>query len=189
MSSFFVSEKSEPRIIFRFFSRFLSIFWYNLKFGSLFGSNNSEPKIIFLDFFSRFFVIFLVYSKSWLIIRFRQFGAKKISIFWYNLKIGSLFASDHFEPKIIFRFFFLDFLSFFGAIEKLAHYSRPKIIFRISFLEFFSFFLCYPKVGSLFASDNYEPKIIFEYFSLFFVNFFGVILKLAHYSVQTILTQ
>ena len=64
----------------------------NLKVGSLFALDNSEPKIIFLVFFSSIFChflvlsknnffdfffldffIFLVYSKSWLIIRFRQF--------------------------------------------------------------------------------------------------------------------
>ena len=46
---------------------FVSFFGY-LKVGSL-GSNNSEPKIF-------------------------------LSIFWYNLKVGSLFASDNSEPKI-----------------------------------------------------------------------------------------
>ena len=59
-------------------SRFLSMFWYNLKFGSLFGSNNSEPKIIFLDFFHFFKCI---------------------------LKLGSLFASDNSEPKKNLDFF------------------------------------------------------------------------------------
>ena len=45
------------------------------------------------------------------------------------------------------------------------------------------------EVSSLYASDNSEPKIIFEFFFLIFCQFFGVILKLAHYSVQTILSQ
>ena len=44
------------------------------------------------------------------------------------------------------------------------------------------------KVGSLFASDNSELEIIFEFFFLIFCQFFGVILKSAHYSVQTILS-
>ena len=91
-------------------SRFLSIFWYYLKVGSFrpFWAKNN-----FFHFFSRFFVIF-----------------------WCILKVRSLFASHNSDPKIIFMIFFLDFLSFFGAIEKLAHYSRPKIIFRI-FSRFF----------------------------------------------------
>ena len=42
-----------------------------------------------------------------------------------------------------------------------------------------------PKVGSLFASDSSEPKMIFR----FFCQFFGVMQKLAYYSLQTILIQ
>ena len=42
------------------------------------------------------------------------------------------------------------------------------------------------KVDSLFALHNSEPKIIFEFFFLIFGQFFGVILKLAQYLVQTI---
>ena len=73
-------------------------------------------------------------------------------------QVGSLFVSENSDPKIIFRFFSLDFLSVF-------------------------------LVGSLFGADNSEPKIIFDFFYWIFCQFFGVILKLAHYSVQTILSQ
>ena len=132
----------------------------NLKVGSLFASDNSEPKIIF-EFY---FLIFL-------------------SFFWCHLKVGSLFGVDNFEPIIIF----LDFCQFFwcplivGSLFASDN-SDPKIFFFLDFLSFFG-------VDSLFASDNSEPKIIFEFFFLIFCQFFGVILKLVHYSVQTILSQ
>ena len=44
----------------------------SLKVGSLFVSENSDPKIIFLDF-CHFLVYSKMFSKTWLIIRFRQF--------------------------------------------------------------------------------------------------------------------
>ena len=75
----------------------------NLKVGSLFASDNSEPKIT-IEFF------FLVFCQH----------------FWCHLKVGSLFASDNSEPKIIFLDFFSRFLSFFGVIQKLYHYLFQK---------------------------------------------------------------
>ena len=74
----------------------------NLKVGSLFVSDNSEPKITFRLFY-RFFVFFCC---------------------WCNQKVDSLFVSDNSEPKIIFRFFFQFFVFFVvGVIKNLAHYS------------------------------------------------------------------
>ena len=61
------SDNSEPKIIFDFFLDFSSIFLVSKI------QKSSDPKINYFDFFSRFFVIFLVLSKSWLIIRFRKF--------------------------------------------------------------------------------------------------------------------
>ena len=57
-----------------------------------------------------------------------------------------------------------------SKIQKSSDNSDPKINFLIFFLDFLSFFWYYPKVGSLFGSDNSEPKIIFD----FFLDFFGV---------------
>ena len=78
----------------------------------------------------------------------RLLGTKSAITIWCqkfkNLKVGSLFASDNSEPKIIFELFFLiPYVNFFGVILKLAHYIEPKIIF----LDFCHFFWCYPKVG------------------------------------------
>ena len=67
-----------------------------------------------------------------------------MSISWCILKVGSLFASDNSEPKIIFEFFSLIFCQFFW---------------------------CHLKVGSLFGADNSEPKIIFD---LFFENVMSI---------------
>ena len=57
----------------------------------------------------------------------RLLGTKSAITIWCqkfkNLKVGSLFASDNSEPKIIFEFYFLIFCHFFGVILKLAHYS------------------------------------------------------------------
>ena len=131
------------------------------------GSNNSEPKIIFLDFLSIF-------------VNF--FGVKNSK----NLQ-------TILTRKINFLIFFSRFLSFFGVFQKLAHYSFQTILkfgslfgsnnveLKIIFLDFFSIFLsffwCILKVSSLFASDNSEPKKIIDFFFLdFFVNFFSVIL-------------
>ena len=51
VGSLFASDSSEPKMIFRFFSIFLSIFWCNAKVGLLFASDNSDSKIIFNFFF------------------------------------------------------------------------------------------------------------------------------------------
>ena len=68
----------------------------------------------------------------------RLLGTKSAITIWCqkfkNLKVGSLFASDNSELKIIFEFCFL------------------------IFCQFFWFHL---KVGLLFGADNFEPKIIF----------------------------
>ena len=63
VGSLFVSKNSDPKIIFRFLSRFFVNFWCLLKVCSLFASHNSEPKIIFLVFFSRFCNFFGVIQK------------------------------------------------------------------------------------------------------------------------------
>ena len=56
LKSLFVSDNSEPKIIFCFFLSIFVIFFKSyLKVGSLFASDNSEPKIIF-----RFYFDFLV---------------------------------------------------------------------------------------------------------------------------------
>ena len=54
---------------------FCQFFWFNIKVGSLFASDNSEPKVIFCQ------------------------------IFWCNLKVGSLFGSNNSKPKVIFLHF------------------------------------------------------------------------------------
>ena len=70
----------------------------HLKFGSLFGADNSEPKIIFSIFFSIF-----------------------LSIFWCNLKVGSSFVSGNSEPKIFFDLFFENVMS--NSIFELEKYE------------------------------------------------------------------
>ena len=91
----------------------------------------------------------------------RVLGTKSAITIWCqtfkNLKVGSLFASDNSEQKIIFEFFFLIICQFFW---------------------------CYPKVDSLFASDNSEPKIIFlDFFIINFCHF------LSFFRFRKILTQ
>ena len=181
------SNNSEPKIIFLdFFIDFCQFFWcqkfknlqtiltrkinfkiFFLNFLLFFvvlskGSNNSEPKIIFLDFLSIF-------------VNF--FGVKNSK----NLQ-------TILTRKINFLIFFSRFLSFFGVFQKLAHYSFQTILkfgslfgsnnveLKIIFLDFFSIFLsffwCILKVSSLFASDNSEPKKIIEFFFLIFCQFF-----------------
>ena len=88
----------------------------------------------------------------------------------------SIFASDNSEPKIIFRIFFLDFLSIFWYNLKVGSLfasdnSEPKIIFRIFSRFFVIFFVC-QKFKNL---DNSDPKINFLIFFSIFCHFFGVI--------------
>ena len=139
------------------FSRFLSIFWCYLKVGSLFVSENSDPKIIF-RFFSSIFCYF----------------------FWCYLKVGSLFGSNNSEPKIIVLYFFLGFCHFFWCqkFKNLQTILTRKINFLIIFSRFFlSFFKGIPKVGSLFVSDNSDLKIIFRFFFSIFCHVFWYNLK------------
>ena len=89
--------------------------------------------------------------------------------FWCNLKVGSLFASDNSEQKIIFSRCFVIFLCNLKSLFASDN-SEPKIIFRF-FLIICQLFWCNLKVGSLFGSDNSERKIIFFHF---FSSYFGV---------------
>ena len=105
-------------------------------------------KNIFSIFFS-IFVNFLVLSKSSLIIRFRQFWAKN------NFSI---------------------FVNFFGVMLKLAHYLLQTMLSQTYFYDFFSrfssfFCWCNLIIGSLFVSDNSDPRIFFRFFFSIFVNF------------------
>ena len=64
-----------------------------------------------------------------------------MSFFSVILKVGSLFATDNSDPKIIFSIFLLNFCQLFW---------------------------CNLKVSSLFASDNFDSKYFFDFFSRFF---------------------
>ena len=95
----------------------------------------------------------------------RLLGTKSAITIWCqkfkNLKVGSLFASDNSEPKIIFELYFLIFCHFFWCHLKLGSLFgednfEPKIVFFIDFRHFCC--CCYPKVGSLFVSENSDQK-------------------------------
>ena len=119
-------------------------------------SDNSDPKINFFDFFSRFFVIFLVLSKK---------------------------LAHYSRPKIIFRFFFLIFRQFFWCqkCKNLQTILIQNLIFLIFFSRFFVIFWCYPQVGSLFVSENSDPKISFRFFFSIFCHFFWYNLKVGSF--------
>ena len=76
-------------------------------------------------------------------------------------------------------------MTFFGVILKLAHYSLQTILSQKYFFSIVNFFGVKNSKSKSWLIicflDNFDPKIIFRIFSRF-LSFFGVILKLAHYS-------
>ena len=158
----------------------LSFFWVqkfkNLKVGSLFVSNNSDPQIIFLFFFLDFCQFFCFYLKVGSLFVLdnsdpKMFISRFFVIFLCNLKVGSLFDSDNSDTKIII-YFVSRFLSIFLVILKLAHYSVQTILGQKYFSRFCRFWVQKfknLKVGSLFVSDNSDPQIIFQTFFLDFL--------------------
>ena len=81
-----------PKNNFRILLIFCQFFWCHLKVGSLFGADNFEPKIIFLDFFLDFFCQFFG-----VILKLAHYSFQKI----LSQKYFSIFELEKYDRSIV----------------------------------------------------------------------------------------